>query len=263
MNRPKRGFWACVIGAGLLFALVASAAEKTSRLNRFECLRAMMAISDRGVFQLHRKGVEGPFAIESDKYIVFPEVKGPQVTGFYIYDERQAWYYDGIERGGTTQAIADLRPRTSEGILDLTAQPNGLETITVPLLPGFVPKGTGKNGPVMLGSSVLPVVGALVSRPQRLVGVYYDPSASTSAEVKAWMVAHTEGSRAPARVSRESEIPHTILHLVTIHGKDDRLWEPLAAELKIRQQWMQTHNLDEQTFKQVSRAIEGRCRQEM
>jgi hypothetical protein len=251
------------IGLALASALsslapaVAMAATTNTPLSRFECLREMLPITDRGSFQIHRKGFEAPFPI-GEKYIVFPEVKTAKVTGFFVYDSNHAWYYDTIENAGVRQAIAELQPETSTGILVLTAQPNGLETVSIPYLPSYNPRGTDKHGPVMLGSSVLPVVGAFVSRPQQRDISYFDPTVNTKAELKAWLSAHALSRRSPAGVSEAGEVGRTIVKMLTAHPKsENHAWDPVDMELKIRRDWVQNHNIDEQTFKKISRVIEG------
>src|SRR4051794_37258385 len=99
-------------------------------LNRFDCLRELMPITDRAVLQKKRKGFEEPFPVNT-KYLVFPEVGGGNVVGFYVYDRENAWYYDSVEQdktpaGSRQTAIENLTFDGAKGMLELVAQPNGL-----------------------------------------------------------------------------------------------------------------------------------------
>jgi hypothetical protein len=233
----------------------------TTALSRYECLRDFMNVADRGAFHVQRKFFEGPRLLQG-KYIVFPEVGAGRVTGFFLYDEKSAWYFDGVELGGRAVEMGEVKADSQLGVLMMTAQPNGLETVTVPFLPGFSLYDSDTDGPVALGSSVLPVVGAFVSRPGQRKISYYDPSQSTDTEVMDWLGRHTS-PRGPAAAGGDGgkkELPRTLVKMVVMHAKTgDALWLPLKTELKIRRAWVQGHNLDQQTFKKLRRAMESSC----
>lgn len=242
--------------AAIGFGLCAGPREAFA-FDRFECLSQLLPVTDRGVFQPKRKGFEQPFPAGNGKYLIFPEVGDGMVTGFYIYDRGHAAYYDMVERDGGAVKLTELR--TEGKVFDLVAQPDGLETVSIHFLPGYDPNDTDKNGPVMLGASILPVAGAFVSRPKQRKITYYDPSATRESEVKAWLHRHA-GSRAPASVA-DMPIRHEILHLTTRAVKaEGALWRPLDLELRLRRDWVKTRNLDDESFRALNRALQGGCR---
>lgn len=241
-------------------------AHKASALNTFECLKDMMAVTDRASFLNKRNGLEEPFLV-NNKFIVFPEVSNGTVSGFFFYGNNVAAYYDAVEIKGSsteTRQIGDLVFRQREGIFEMVAQPAGLETVTVPYLPGYQVNASGHGGPVMLGSSVLPVIGAFVSRPAASKTAYHNPAEVNQSDLKRWVAAHggpTEGGRRPA-ATEDVTINKTIAKLKTLHGKpQDELMKPLFNELHLRRQWVKTHNLDEKSFKQLSLIMEGSCKE--
>lgn len=243
----------------IILALLLLAPASSWGFSSYECLRELMPITDRASLQNKRQEVEEPFIV-SDKYIVFPEVSNGTVSGFYFYGPKGAAFYDAVDRGGKTVQIGDLKFKSAEGVYDLVAQPGGLETVTVSFLPGFKFAPTGKDGPVILGASVLPVIGALVSRPDLDKSAYLNPKNANDTVIKKWMSEHWEGRR-PAAVD-DIPVNRTILKLKTVQDKSaEEQWKPLKAELKLRKGWIQTHNLDEKSFKQLSLAMEGSCKE--
>jgi hypothetical protein len=97
----------------------------------------------------------------------------------------------------------------------------------------------------MLGSSVLPVLGAIVSRPESYDFVYRNPEPMLG--------------RSPANAP---SLPVEMVALKTVSPKTQkRLWQPLYDELRLRKTWIKEHNLDEVTFKDLSRALDSSCRE--
>jgi hypothetical protein len=217
-----------------------------------------MPITDRASLQNKRQGVEEPFVV-SDKFVVFPEISNGIVSGFYFYGPKGGAYYDAVDRSGKIVSLGDLTFNSKDGTYELVAQPGGLETVAVHYLPGFKTAATGKDGPALLGASVLPVIGAFVSRPDLDKVAYQNPKNVNDVVVRKWMEENWTG-RKPA--SQELAVNTTILKLKTIQEKSaDELWKPLKSELKLRKAWIQTHNLDEQAFKQLSLTMEGSCKE--
>lgn len=242
-----------------LLGLALLAPATAGAFSSYDCLRALMPITDRASLQNKRQEVEAPFIV-SDKFIVFPEISNGTVSGFFFYGPKGAAYYDAADKLGKTVHIGDLNFKSAEGVYELVAQPGGLETVTVNYLPGFRLAPTGKDGPVVLGASVLPVIGALVSRPDLDKSAYINPKNVNDSLVKKWMAERWEGRR-PAAVD-DIPVNSTILKLKTVQAKSaEDQWKPLKAELKLRKGWIQTHNLDEQSFKQLSLAMEGSCKE--
>ncbi|NJL24396.1 MAG: hypothetical protein HC902_03980 [Calothrix sp. SM1_5_4] len=251
---------------GLLFSLgLALACSPCARAwavpNTFDCLRDLIPLTERALIRSQRKSVEEPFII-GGKYIVFPEVAGGKIAGFFVYDRAGAWHYDAVEEkpDGERKAIADLAPDAALGVLELVAQPRGLETLTIRYLPGFNPNESVKSGPVALGVSVLPVVGAFVSRPEQKKIAYYDPGQASDADLKRWLAERSSGRR-PAE-NQEAPLNRTIQRLVSRKGREgNALWAPLKQELELRKNWIKTHNLDEATFKSLTRIMDTTCRE--
>jgi hypothetical protein len=246
-----------LIALGLLFANEARA------LNVFDCLKDLMPLTDRGGYQGRRVNVEGPFNV-GEKYIAFPEVINKEVTGFYIYDRTGAWYYDMVEidMGAVSQVrpIASLIEFREKVYFEMVAQPRGLETVTIPYVPGFSPKVSHLKGAVMLGASVLPVIGAMVSRPERAQAVYQSPELANEDELKGWAYKNT-GGRKPAS-EKDFNLNHRLVKLKNRAVKDaDQLWQPLKNELFLRKNWIQTNNLDDVTFRALSRAMQTSCKE--
>lgn len=243
--------------AVILFLL---APHTAGAFSSYECLRDLMPITDRATLQNKRQEVESPFLV-SEKFIVFPEISNNTVSGFYFYGPKGAAYYDAVDRSGKIIHLGDLIFKKDEGVYELVAQPGGIETVMVHYLPGFKAAPTGKDGPVVLGASVLPVIGAFVSRPDLVRSTYLNPKSVNDIVLKKWMNERWEGRR-PASVE-DVPINSTILKLKTIHEKSaEDIWKPLKAELKLRKAWIQTHNLDEQAFKQLSLTMEGSCKEQ-
>ena len=137
-------------------------------------------------------------------------------------------------------------------------------------MPGFGADRTTANGPVVLGASVLPVVGAFVSRPAApLRQVYYDPRTVSDHDLKEWvykqatdkLAADKPSTRKPSAVD-EVQVPHQMMQLLTARPKSgDDLWKPLKAELALRKAWIQAHNLNESSFKSLSRLLQTSCKE--
>lgn len=110
----------------------------------------------------------------------------------------------------------------------------------------------------MLGASVLPVVGAFVSRPDMTASAYTDPTSSSERDVKDWIV-EKSGARSPASVE-DVKINRTLVKLKTQKPKRvSQLWEPLQAEYVLRRDWVKKNNLDEQSFRQLTRIMSTSC----
>lgn len=210
----------------------------------FTCLKELMTVTDRGAFQRQRRDVEKPF-VRDERYIVFPEVVKRNLTGFFVFDEKNAYYYDTAVTGIETKKEVPIAQLKAKKIFQMTVQPAGLETLTIFYQPGFESEVATKDGPVMLGSSVLPVIGAVVSRPESYDYVYRTPEVSSG--------------RSPASASA---IPTEMVSLKTKSPKSvERLWQPLHDELRLRKSWIKSHNLDEATFKNLSRIMDTTCRE--
>lgn len=231
--------------------------------NTFACLRDLLPLTDRGTFQSQRTDVEKPF-LRDDKYVIFPEVIKRKLSGFFVYDHAGAWYYDTVEVGlGTekkTVPISELADRKKRSVFQMVAQPSGLETVTIYYMPDFDIAGSNSEGPVVLGSSVLPVIGAFVSRPEKYDYVYQNPNLSNDDQLKDWIFKNSSGRR-PAN-AEAVQISRQIVKLKTASHKDEkRLWQPLQQELKLRKNWIKNHNLDEKTFRDLSRTMDGSCKE--
>ena len=259
---------AVTTAAAAVAAVAAAPAALASGMNRFACLSDLLPLTSHALLQGYRKGFEEPFLVNA-QYLVFPEVANGKLSGLFIFDSKHAWHYDSVAAAAESENEPGAMPVTasipisalvfdsSQGIFDLVAQPNGLETVTVSYLPGFNPLATDKDGPVILGASVLPVVGAFVSRPEQRRIAYFNPARATDGELKKWFLSHGSGRR-PAE-NPTAEVKRTIrrLHLTKAAPND---WHPLQTELDLRRQWIQDHNLDEATFRQLSRVMESTCK---
>ncbi len=246
-----------------VLAILFSSVEANA-LKPFECLRDLMTITDRANFGSKRSGVEEPFLI-NDKFLVFPEVTNGVVSGFYVYSSQSSAYYDAIEGSSSSSSIrhlGDLKFNAKVGVYELVAQPDGLETVTIPFLPGFQNNASGKSGPVVLGASVLPVIGAFVSRPAQPKTAYHNPMAANENDLKKWISDHSGGRRPASKDLGDMEVPKTIARLKTVEKKNrGELMAPLMRELKLRRQWIQSRNLDEDSFKKLSLFMEGNCKE--
>jgi hypothetical protein len=249
-NRLKK-FLACLAFLGV--------AENANALEAFECVRDLMPITSAASFQGRRKGVEKPFML-TPEFMAFPEVSNRTVTGFYVYSSGHAWYYDSIEDAEkATKSLAELRRTNEFSLFSLVAQPLGLETVTLSFMPGFGSREVNGGGPVILGSSVLPVVGAMLSRPnEQLSAVYRNPAELGDKDLKRWVGEHS--SRRPA-MANAIELDHRLAHLTTRKAKaKTALWAPLLNEIDVRKIWIKNHNIDEQNFKILSRLMETVCK---
>jgi len=229
--------------------------EGASALNAFQCLRDIMDVTSRSSLQMKRKQVEEPF-VSNGKFLVFPFIEKGRVSGFYVYDSTSAYYYDLVDGA----LLRDLKPSRQDGILEMVAQPNGIDTVTIWYLPEFDPRETNRSGPVALGSSVLPVVGAFVSRPSPIRISYFNPLTAEKKELRQWLNHRTQ-ARDIAKANDAEELSRTIRKLGTSRKMDEKeLWRPLLDEVRIRKEWIQSHNLDSESFRPVARAIAGPCR---
>lgn len=239
-------------------------------VNRFDCLKSMIPLTRAGARESVRGGIEPPFMI-NDNYLAFAETKGGHVTGFYVYDREHAWYYDTVELPGRTAPpgtvartvartpLNELKPNRNLGIIELTAQPNGLETIAIAHVPGFDPlmamAKAAYHSTAILGASVLPVVGAFIPHPKTHTLSYYDPTKVKERELVAWFDAQERGAAAPSAIGR------TIVHLATDKHKEERdLWGPMDQELERRREWIQKNNIDLHTFRQINKVMQTTCR---
>jgi hypothetical protein len=243
----------------LALTLVLLSGGRVHALDAFECVRDLLPITAQAAFQGHRKDVEKPFML-SDKYMVFPEVRKGSVTGFFVYAAGNAWYYDSVEikdAAEKSRPLGDLKRTGEFSLYSLVAQPQGLETIVLQFMPAFVNRETNGGGPVMLGASVMPVVGAFISRPnEQLSAAYRNPAEVDEASLKKWVSEHS--SRRPTSAM---ELDHQLLHLATKRTKSkNELWEPILNEIKVRREWVQNHNLDEKSFQQLGRLMESTCK---
>lgn len=246
----------------LFLSLAFSVSAPAEGFNTFDCLRDMITVTERGSFQYRRKNVEKPFLV-NEKFMVFPEVIKGHVTGFFVYDRKGAWYFDTIEilQNGklTATPIRAMGETKGKVLYQMVAQPGGLETVTIYYMPGLDPKEGNTNGPVVLGASVLPVVGAFVSRPEKYNYVYQNPATMADDEVKAWIF-ENGGGRRPASADKV-KINRQIATLKSVAVKSDaELWSPMKHELELRTRWTREHNLDEKTFKELSRTLDTTCR---
>lgn len=235
---------------------------RAGALDAFECVRDLMPITEAAAFQSKRQSVERPF-MASPQFMVFPEVGSVGLTGFYIYSQGKAWYYDSTRARRSrvpAQPITDIKVDAEHTLLELVAQPLGLESVILRYLPGFGVKETTRSGPVMLGSSVLPVIGALVSRSdEQLRLIYNNPDEFSETELKQWI--HSRSARRPAN-AKDIQIHRKMLQLSTLNSKTgEALWKPLKDELRLRKLWVQEHNLDEDSFKKLSLVLQSSCKE--
>lgn len=245
----------------LVLAFVLMGAGRARAFDTFECVRDLMPVTEQSAFQSKRQGVEKPFML-NEKFMAFPEIKGGAVTGFYIYSHGHARYYDSFEakeNAAKKKPLTELNRIGHFSLYNLIAQPLGLETVMLQFMPGFGVDDTTHGGPVMLGSSVMPVVGALMSRTnEQLISVYNNPSDSDEKDLKQWIADHS--SRRPADVN-SIEIDKQMIRLTTRKEKSKaELWAPLNNELIVRKKWVQEHNLAEESFRQLSRVMETSCK---
>jgi len=239
--------------------LIAVSGATASAYDTFACVRDLLPVTEAASFQVHRKGFEKPFML-SERFMAFPSISNDVVTGFFIYSADHAHHYDSVQNpDGSLTPLAALRRTNPNTLYQLVAQPDGLETVTLKYMPGYGQGESVKSGPVILGSSVLPVVGSFMSRTNApLKVIYHNPMGLDEEVLKQWVYDHS--TRRPANV-QQLELDHQILHLATKTELDDKtLWAPLKRELELRKAWIQSHNLDEETFREFSRIKETSCK---
>ena len=226
--------------------------------NTFDCLRDMLPITAHGSMQSQRKAVEPPFMLDA-KHMVFPEVNNKIVTGFYLYDRTEAWYFDAFREGEKPlQPIGTLNTQ-AKTLFQMVAQPQGLETITIHYMPGYSARESNKDGPVILGASILPVIGAFVSRPDRTEYAFQNPAGVNEDRLKGW-VHFKSGCRKPAEAN-QIQIERRLVRLDTMKPKArERLFDPLNQELSLRQHWISSRNLDNKTFQALNRSLDTNCK---
>lgn len=207
----------------MVFSLSARASNQS--YNVIDCLRELIEISDHGVFK-NRKGFEQPVSL-SREFLAFPEIRNNKLNGFYIYNRDAAFYYDAVEfPDGQRVAIKELAYKEEVGIYRMTAQPLGLETVSIDYLPGFDPDKNGRQ--------------------------YNSPALQPERVVKKWMFPE----------QKDAEIKHTLLRLLSQGSKTpEQLWAPVHEEKKMRRSWIQRHNLDQAAFRNLNRVLEGVCRE--
>jgi hypothetical protein len=240
----------------LLFLLIG--APQAFAFNEFDCLRDMLPVTAHGSFQSRRKGFEQPFMVD-DSHMVFPEVQKKVVTGFYLYTRDGGWYYDAVQAGDKPPEPISALNQKGKVLYQMVVQPAGLETVTLYYMPGFDARETNSEGPVMLGASVLPVVGAFVSRPEKTDFVYQNPTSVSEDELKSW-VYRNMGGRKPAAASKIA-LSRSIVKLATKVPKSEAaLYAPMKSELELREKWTEDRNLDDQTFRSLSRVMQTTCK---
>lgn len=252
-------------GSFCLFALIVCSRGRANALDQFECARGLISVTEQANLQDRRKGVEKPF-FEGD-YLVFPEIRGRRLAGFYVYKGDKAWHYDAVENikeksnhNNATHLFSIVSaPFKDTNIYQMVTQPDGFRTLTLLYLPGLLGEESIANAPVALGSTVLPVIGAIAAknRPQAKQ-IYTNPTYSSDEEIKAWI--YPKLQRKPANI-RDVSVGRTMVRLASRGQTDlERLWRPLRAEMNLRRNWIQTHNLDTPTFQRFSKLLEGPCR---
>ncbi len=233
-------------------------APQAFAFNEFDCLRDMMPVTAHGSFQPKRKGVEQPFMLD-DTHMVFPAVEKKVVTGFYLYTRDSGWYYDAVQEGKKAPEPISALNQKGKMLFQMVAQPEGLETVTIYYMPGFDARETNSEGPVMLGASILPVVGAFVSRPEKAEFVYHNPVQVSEDELKGWVHRNMNG-RKPAMAS-QIKLTRVMVKLTTANAKDQNaVLDPMKNELSLRQKWVEARNLDDHTFRSLSRVMQTTCK---
>lgn len=222
------------LGLFLIFLL-----SFTARADEIACLRELLPVTDKVSFQRDRRGLEKPFVL-ADKFIVFPEIKEGKVSGFYVYGKKRGQYYDVVQAPGkklpARTALSDL----AQGIVyDMVAQPDGLETVTIAFAPQLRERPARTPSSAALGASMLPVVGAFVA--------LQDKKESTPVYIR-------------PELSPNNKNPRKLMQLATSNKKSqDEIARPLKDELEIRRKWIQEANLDDATFKDLSRILQHSC----
>ena len=249
LTKNQHSRW-LALGLSLFWAGAGSTAAANPSFN---CVRDLLPITGKAALHVKRSGVERPFSV-SDKYLVFPEVSNDRVTGFYVYSDNKAAYYDMAG----DRALADF-DGSDLTLYELVAQPNGLETIAIQLLPGFRSGKTVTQAPVVLGTTIMPVVGAVVSRgSSALKSVYSNPADVHESDLQEWI--YQRMARRPASV-KNVIIRRKLLHLSTRDEKSaTELQAPLRAEMAARKAWVRSRNLDEESFRKLARLMDGACR---
>jgi hypothetical protein len=246
----------------LLTILIALSGGRASALNRFECLRGLISVTEQASLQDKRKGVDKPF-FEGD-YLVFPEVTRKRLAGFFVYKGTKAWHYNAVERlknnNAKHQFSINSAPFKDTSLYQMVTQPDGFRTLTLLYLPGLLGEDSLVSAPVALGSTVLPVIGAIGAKNRLPKAVYNNLANSSEDEIKAWI--YPKLRRKPANF-RDVTVRRTMIRLASKGDtKGERLWEPLNAELGLRREWIQTHNLDTASFQKFSQLLEGPCRED-
>ncbi len=225
----------------LLVLLTLLGSLRAHAFSTFLCLRDMLEVTTHAYLPDARNGFESPFMLDP-RYMVFPEIKNKRVSGFYVYSEAGAWYYDAVLQRAQKPTLIRTLGDNEKIVYQLVAQPNGIETITILLDPGSDIGSTNQEGAVVLGSSIMPVMGALVSRPNRARAYYQHPS------------------RKPAAKSEDSK--KTIAKLATTNPKSAvEIMLPLNQELALRRNWISSRNLDELTFQKFNRVLQTTCKE--
>lgn len=246
-----------------LFFLLITVNAGAEGFNTFDCLRDLMPLTEHGNYQKKRVGIERPFVADK-KFIVFPEVTARKVTGFFVYDGKGAYFYDTVEiksgNGVKATPIAALEEVLERPVYQMVAQPGGLETMTIYYMAGFKVAESNGNGPVALGTSVLPVIGAFVSRPERYDYVYQSPQDMSENRLQE-SLAKNRGGRVPASVG-DQKVVRKMVSLATRSKREEKaLWAPLKEELRMRRNWVQEHNIDNATFVKIRRAMDTSCKE--
>lgn len=226
----------------------------------FDCVRDIMPLTEAASSKSKRSGVEKPFLVDG-KYLVFPEVRERKLTGFFIYLRDQAWFYDSVEKIAPASGITALKalPLFENQVYKMVVQPDGLETLTLEYMPGFLVEGEKRSASEVLGASVLPVVGAFVSRPKPRLEVYNSPADAREDDLRTWV--SERQTRRPANAA-PVEVPRMMVRLINTTPKSkEALWAPLKAEHVLRKNWIQEHNLDQSSFRQLSALMTGACRE--
>ena len=105
----------------------------------------------------------------------------------------------------------------------------------------------------------MPVIGALVSRPEQYDYVYQNPHDLPEERLQAWSIQQKSSGRSPAS---ETPIRRQLVSLsVRISKNEKELWRPLHDELRLRREFVRDSNIDDQTFKGLNRVMSSSCRQ--
>lgn len=227
---------------GLCFAAVlvlqsapARAADRPPSDRRVECLRRLLPITALSRLQSKRAGIDPPLALGSG-HVAFPQTSGRHVTGFFIYGPGAARHYDKVAWSDSElERVADLLPTPDRGVLDLVAQPDGMETVVIPFLPGLS-----------------------FSDGRSFGAVYRSPQDAKDSEIARVISGTGRGERSPASGGGNA-VRRTVVRLVESDLKGEQVWAPIERELKLRYDWIRNHNIDESTFKDLA-SVMTKCR---